>query len=86
MFKTISLITGQSGKLLSRATWYTVLEMIANAAPAGLLYFILASVFQGEVSLKQILWWSAGLVVMFALQAFFASRARLRLKAMELLL
>lgn len=77
MFKTISLITGQSGKLLSRATWYTVLEMIANAAPAGLLYFILASVFQGEVSLKQILWWSAGLVVMFALQAFFASRGQI---------
>lgn len=77
MFKTISLITGQSGKLLSRATWYTVLEMIANAAPAGLLYFILASVFQGEVSLKQILWWSVGLVVMFALQAFFASRGQI---------
>lgn len=73
MFKTISLITGQSGKLLSRATWFTVLEMIANAAPAGLLYFVLSSVFQGEVSYRQVLWWSAWLIVMFALQAIFAS-------------
>ncbi|MGM1047334.1 MAG: ABC transporter ATP-binding protein [Bacillota bacterium] len=77
MFKTIRLITGESGKLLSRATWYTVLEMIANAAPAGLLYFILASLFQGEVTLKQILWWSAWLVGMFALQALFASRGQI---------
>lgn len=77
MFKTISLITGQSGKLLSRATWYTVLEMIANAAPAGLLYFILANVFKGEVSLNQILWWTAWLVLMFALQAIFASRGQI---------
>ncbi|MBP1905130.1 ATP-binding cassette subfamily B protein [Paenibacillus turicensis] len=77
MFKTISLITGQSGKLLTRATWYTVLEMIANAAPAGLLYFVLSSVFQGEVSYKQVFWWTVWLVVMFALQAIFASRGQI---------
>ncbi|MCE5173058.1 ABC transporter ATP-binding protein/permease [Paenibacillus profundus] len=73
MFSTIRLITGRSRGLLSRATLYTVLEMIANAAPAGLLYAILASLFQGPASLKQILWWTVLLIGLFAVQALFSS-------------
>ncbi|MNI18919.1 putative multidrug export ATP-binding/permease protein [compost metagenome] len=73
MFKTIRLITGRSGGLLTRATLYTVLEMIANAAPAGLLYAVLVSLFVKSVSLQQILWWTVMLIVLFIVQALFSS-------------
>ncbi|OPA75152.1 ABC transporter [Paenibacillus selenitireducens] len=77
MFKTIRSITGQSGKMLTRATWYTVLEMIVNAAPAGLLFVVLASLLQEEVSLQRMIWWTVSLLVMFALQALLASRGQI---------
>lgn len=73
MFKTIRLITGNSGRLLTRATLYTVLEMIANAAPAAVLYAVLAALFAGPVSLLQIVWWTVGLICLFAVQALFSS-------------
>lgn len=77
MFNMIRMITGQSGRLLSRAAWYTVLEMIANAAPAGLLFFVLTSLFHREVTGRDILIWSACLIALFALQALFASRGQI---------
>ncbi|MCY9513124.1 ABC transporter ATP-binding protein [Paenibacillus apiarius] len=73
MFNTIRFITGRSEGLLSRATLYTVLEMIANAAPAGLLFAVLASLVQGQASPEQILWWTLILIGLFAIQALFSS-------------
>lgn len=71
MFDTIRMITGRSEALFTRATLYTIIEMIANAAPMGLLFFILASLFEAAPTVEQIVWWAAILLVLFAIQAVF---------------
>ncbi|RAV22813.1 ABC transporter ATP-binding protein [Paenibacillus contaminans] len=77
MFKTIRLVTGHSGMLLNRAVLYTVLEMIANAAPIGLLAVVITASFDGNVSVRQLLWWTLLQIVMFAFQAIFSSLGQL---------
>jgi ATP-binding cassette, subfamily B, bacterial IrtB/YbtQ len=73
MFDTIRFITGRSGALFTRATLFTIVEMVANAAPMGLLFVVLISLFNGTPTPWQIGWWLAILLLLFCVQAIFAS-------------
>lgn len=77
MFDTIRFITGRSGALFTRATIFTIVEMVANAAPMGLLFVVLISLFNGTPTLGQIGWWLAILLLLFCLQAIFASMGQI---------
>lgn len=77
MFDTIRFITGRSGGLFTRATLFTIVEMVANAAPMGLLFVVLISLFNGTPTPWQIGWWLAILLLLFCVQAIFASMGQI---------
>lgn len=77
MFNTIRFITGRSGALFTRATLFTIVEMVANAAPMGLLFVVLISLFNGTPTALEIGWWLAILLLLFCVQAIFASMGQI---------
>ncbi|EPY11080.1 Xenobiotic-transporting ATPase [Paenibacillus alvei A6-6i-x] len=77
MFNTIRFITGRSGALFTRATLFTIVEMVANAAPMGLLFVVLISLFNGTPAALEIGWWLAILLLLFCVQAIFASMGQI---------
>lgn len=77
MFDTIRFITGRSGALFTRATLFTIVEMVANAAPMGLLFVVLISLFNGTPTALEIGWWLAILLLLFCVQAIFASMGQI---------
>ncbi|TQR46105.1 ABC transporter ATP-binding protein [Paenibacillus popilliae] len=77
MFDTIRFITGRSGALFTRATLFTIVEMVANTAPMGLLFVVLISLFNGTPTPLDIGWWLAILLLLFCVQAIFASMGQI---------